>query len=811
MLKNYFKVAIRNLIRNKAFSFINIFGLAIGLTTCLLIMLYIFDESSYDGHYKDADRIYRIETVSPNGEGLPSWAAGPGPLAGGLKTDLPEVEQATRILILPDLNKMLFKVGQGTEGKQIFETNGYYVDSTFFRVLSYEFRYGDALTALNRPNSLVISPQISTALFGNANPIGKTIKIGLPFGEYDYTVQGVLKDKKTKSHIPANFFLSMRNGDVGGWAQNQTNWASNNLFYTYVKLREGSDPAVFKQKLVPFMERRAGPDLKAMGISKTLFAEPLKDIYLHSALENEIAPNGNIQYLYILGSIAVFILLIACINFMNLSTARSGERAREVGVRKVMGAGKGSLIRQFLGESFVLCLMALALALLLTGILLPYFNSLTGKSMRLFDNPGLLLWILGLTLLTGLFSGIYPAFYLSAFKPVLVLKGKILNSFSAAIIRRGLVVFQFSVSICLIVGAIIISQQLQFVKNRHLGFNKEQQLILPMRSDHASKNFAALKSELLNNPHVAGVTSGSSYPGIPTPNSMLFYAEGKTIKDVVDINISAVGDDYLETLGFTLLAGRSFSKEFTADSSSIILNEQSLGKLGYDSKNAVGKNIYFDYQNVHHTMHVVGVVRDFHFESLHNKIKPFGFVTEFFGDKRAYTIVRLKTNDYAGLLGSIIRSWNKINPGLPFDYSFLDQDFQRNYEKEERTAQMVGYFTIVAILIACLGLFGLSAFSAEQRTKEMGIRKVLGASVLNLTSLLSKDFIRLVLVSIVVGSPLAWYGMHKWLQNFAYQIPIKWWVFALAGFLVVLIALITVSFQATKTALANPTNNLRTE
>ncbi len=812
MFKNYFKIALRNLKRNKAFSFINIFGLAIGLATCTLIMLYIFSETGYDTQNKDADRIFRIATTAGPLGGVKEkpWAATSAPIAWGLKEDMPEVQQATRLLKFPGVDKMLLKYEHGKDLKQFYETNGYYVDSTFFQIFTYSFKYGSALNSLSQPNSIVISDEVAQKMFGHENPLGKSIKVGLYFGNFNYTVTGVFNAASVKSHIPAHFFLSMRNGDLGTWVDQQTNWATNNIFYTYVKLKPGANPKAFENKLQSFIDNRGGTDMKALGISKQLFIQPLQDIYLHSDLDNEIAPNGNITYLYILGSIALFVLLIACINFMNLSTARSGKRAKEVGIRKVMGAEKRSLVYQFIGESVMMSILALALALFIAYALLPFFNTLTQKNLQLFDKPGLWLWITGLAVCSGIISGFYPAFYLSSFKPISVLKGKLLNNFSALAIRKGLVVFQFAISICLILGAIIIMKQLNYLDNKQLGFNKDQQIILPLRDQNAMRNYDAFRNELLKNPAVKNVTSGSTYPGIPNIEDMLFYAEGKTINDVVDIHLATVGNDYLKTLGFTILAGRGFSKEFTADSNSIVLNEAALKELGYKVSNAVGKNIYFDFKGTHNTVHIVGVVKDFNFESLYNSIRPFGFTTSM-GNKYSYAIANVATKNYADLLKDIKYSWSKINPDAPFVYSFLDNDFQKNYEKDQRVAGIVSYFTFIGILIACLGLFGLSAFSAEQRTREIGIRKVLGASVTNVASLLSKDFIKLVIIALVIASPLAWFGMNKWLQGFAYRIPISWWMFVLAGMVAILIALLTVSFQAIKAAVANPVKSLRTE
>jgi len=458
-------------------------------------------------------------------------------------------------------------------------------------------------------------------------------------------------------------------------------------------------------------------------------------------------------------------------------------------------------------------LIALALAMLLAWILLPFFNGLTQKSMHPFDHPVIVGWIIILTLLTGLLAGLYPAFYLSSFKPVSVLKGKLLNSFSAAAIRKGLVVFQFTVSICLVLGAIVTWQQMKLLKNQQLGFNKTQQIVLPLQQAYKSSeaSYIPLKNELLKNPAIKSVTSGSSYPGIPDLNDMLFYPEGKTSADVVDIRLSAIENEYIETLGFKLLSGRSFSKEFTADSASIILNEAAVIQLGYKTGDAVGKKIQFDFGDYHMALQIVGVVKNFNFESLHNEIKPYGFTTGIFANRYGYVIASLQSNDYSRLITDIEKIWVKLNPATPFVYSFLDQDFQRNYEKEQRTSTVIVYFTFIAILIACLGLFGLAAFSAEQRTKEVGIRKVLGASVADVAALLSKDFVRLVILAIVIASPLGWWVMNNWLKEFAYRINISWWMFALAGSIAIAIAILTVSFQAIKAAIDNPVKSLRTE
>jgi len=812
MLKNYLKVAFRNLTRNKVFSIINIFGLSIGLTTCLLILLYIVSESGYDRQFKDANLIYRVASAgnTVNNSDVKGWAAAPAPLSGAMKAEMPEVAQSTRLLKFPMADKFLLTVSAGRDKKQFYEPNGYYVDSTFFQVFSYNFQYGNA-AALKTPNSVVLSATLAKKLFGDENPVGHPITIGQPYGNYEYTITGVFRDQDWKSHIPAHFFLSMRNGDVGTWVARSTDWATSSIFHTYVKLKAPTDLIAFQKKLNAAMDVHSAADLKAFGVQRQFFLQPVTSIYLHSKAGYEVGPIGNATTLYILGCIAAFILIIACINFMNLSTARSAKRAKEVGVRKVLGAEKRSLIYQFLGESIMLSVFALLLAIALTRTLLPLFSQLVQRPLSLLVEPSIWIGISALTLLTGIISGLYPAFYLSSFRPITVLKGKLLNNFSAVAIRKGLIVFQFTISIGLVSGAIIIARQLNFLGNRSLGFKKEQQLVLSLQNAQAAGNYTALKNELSKLSTVQSVTGGSTYPGINNINDLLFYAEGKTVHDVIDINMVATEDDYLKTLGLKLLGGREFTKGSTADSNSIILNETALKQLGYDPRTAIGRKIFFEFRGKHGMLQIVGIVRDYNFESLYKPIQAMGFTNILSDNHHSYLIASLNTDNYTAVLNKVEAAWKRLNPAVPFNYSFIDKDFQANYEKDQRSSSIVGYFTIVTILIACLGLFGLSVFSAEQRTREIGIRKVLGASVSNITLLLSRDFLGLVCIAILISTPLAWFAMHRWLESFAYQVDIGWWLFPLSGLLAIAIAWLTVSFQAVRTAFTNPVTALRSE
>jgi putative ABC transport system permease protein len=806
MYKSYFKITLRNLWTNRGFSFINISGLSVGMTACVLIMLYVLDETSYDKHHRDGHRVYRIASEVKDEK----WVAAPGPLAESLKKDFPEVEDVTRLLRFPGTEKMLLK--HEPSRKQFFEKNAYYVDSTFFRVFSYTLKFGDIHSALNKPNSIVVSEEVATKFFGNSDPIGNTLRISLSFGEFHYTIQGVFKDTGDKSHIPASLFLSMDNSDIGGWVKMQTNWASNNIFHSYVKLHEGTDAVSFESKLPAFLDRNGGKDFAIAGFTKKLFIQPLKDIYLHSNYGYEVAPNGSIKYLYIFSSIAAFILLIACINFMNLSTARSEKRAREVGMRKVSGATRSVLIGQFLTESLLMSALSLVLAIVLIQLIIPFFNQLTQKELSLFKVPDFYGWLIGLTIATGALSGTYPSFYLSSFMPISVLKGKLVNTISAVSIRKGLVIFQFTISTVLILGAIVISQQMNYLGTQSLGFDKNQKIILPIETNEASTNISTLKHELLNTSHVVEVARASAYPGNESITSMLFYGEGKSAQESVDVHTVFVEAGYIEALRIDILQGRGFSEEFTNDIQAVVLNESAVAQLGYAVNSAIGRNVYYDFQGVANPMKIIGVVKDYHFQSLHQKIKPLVLtVSPFFNGPTSYLIADVKSTDYPVLISELHKAWSKTNPGSPFHYSFLDQDFQRNYENEERTSQLIRYFTIIAIVIACLGLFGLATFTAEQRIKEIGIRKVLGASTSQIVQLLSADFLKLVVVSIVLSIPIGYYLMNGWLHNFAYRIDIAWWTLAASGVCAVIIALVTVGFQAIKAAIANPVKSLKSE
>lgn len=816
MFRNYIKLAVRNLMKHKIFSFINIFGLSIGLTCCILISLYIYHEYSYDLHHETAHRTYQLGAVrGPAGESE-ARSTVPAAMARTLQQDFPEIEETTRLLKLFQDDKTLLKYDEpGGATNSFYETGGYIADASFFNIFTYNFLEGNPKTALTDPKSVVITEEIANKMFGGESAVGKQIRISSSTnGDHDYTVSGVFKPYKNPSHIDARFLLSVEGGNMEDFVNNSTTLMNNNMFYTYIRLKDGIHPQNLEQKFPAFIEQHMGEELKARGSKAEFFLTPLKDIHLESRIAEKVTPPGSRKYIYILASIAILTLLIACINFMNLSTSRSSKRSVEVGMRKVLGAERKTLIWQFLGESLIMSLIAYFLAIVLIQFLLPVFSQLAGKEITLAPDQHIQLYLvfLGVTILTGLIAGSYPAFFLSSFKPVRVLKGKFSNSFAAISLRKGLVIVQFVISVVLIIASIVISKQMTFLRSTDLGFQKEQQLVIPLRSGVAKENYLNLKQKIAADPEVHSVGASIYYPGIENPTDWLMYKEGNSMENAESVFINRVDNSFLQTLQIEPVVGRIFSEEFTGDSeNSMVINEKAVSVLGFTSpEDAVGNWLAFDWEGEQFRFDIVGVVKDFHFKDLHMEIEPYGFLLNN-TPNQSYIIAHLDSGNYKQKLDAFEEIWKNLIPDEPFEYSFLDQDFQKNYQAEERLAKIISYFTLIAIIISCLGLFGLATFSAEQRIREIGLRKVLGASVSNLVALLSLDFLKLVLLAVLIAAPLAWYAMNKWLQTFAYRIEISWQVFALTALLAVFIAFVTVSFQAVKAALVNPVKNLRTE
>lgn len=810
MYTNNFKIALRNLLKYKGFSAINILGLALGLACFILITMYVVDELSYDRYNEKADRIYRIHSNIRFGGTELNMAVSSDPMGSTLKKDYPQVEEFTRLYASEGAK--LIKKG----GEFINEERVVFVDSTFFQVFTLPVLLGDNKTALHEPNTVVLTESAAKKYFGSvADALGKNVETNDNANTL-YKVTAVIKDIPRQSHFHFDFFFSMDNVDYGFG-----NFLSHN-FYTYIVLKPGVDYHDFERNFAQvintyvmpqagqFLQIKSKEDFEKAGNRLKYSLMPLTDIHLHSALQVELGTNSSVQYVYIFSAVALFILLIACINFMNLSTARSANRAREVGIRKVLGTAKKSLIGQFLTESIITALLALFLAIGLAWLILPWFNNLAAKAMHisaLLQRKYLILLIL-LPIIVGILSGGYPAFYLSAFQPIAVLKGKLLAGVKKSNLRSFLVVFQFVISLILIIGTIIIYNQLDFIQNTRIGFNKEQVLIvnnagIPRESRETVNNeIAALQ----------GVTSASFAGYLPISASSRSDNTWSTetvmnVKNGFNMQNWSIDYNYIPTLGMELLAGRNFSPEFGADSTALIVNETAARVIG--EGNPIGKKLYSSTRaGTQVTYTIIGVVKNFNFESLRKSVGPLCLRL---GNNHWESAYRIQTNDLKDLITKIEKKHKTLAPSMPFSYQFLDEAFDSMYREEQRVGKVALTFSILAILIACLGLFGLVSFITEQRTKEIGVRKVLGASVPNLVVLLSKDFIRLVLLALVLAIPISWWSMHSWLQDFVYRISIKWWVFVLAGCIGLLIALLTLSSQAIKAALANPTKSLRTE
>lgn len=806
MIRNYFKVAFRNLWKNKGYSAINIIGLAVGLATCLLILLYVWDELSYDKFHKKADRIYRIHSDLKFGGSDLTITVASDPMGATLKRDYPQVEQYTR-LYTSEGSKLIRK-----GNSFINETNIAYADSTFFDVFSFPLLSGSPGTVLNDPNTAVISEAAAFKYFGTRDAVGKLLEIKDGPG---FKVTGVMKDMPDNSHMRFDVLLSMDNVQY-----EFGNYLSHN-FYTYIVLRENAKPGDMKNVFKDFVDKNVIPQAQSFIQIKSIeeFEKtgnymrysimPVTDIHLHSDRFPELKANGSVQNVYVFSAVALFILLIACINFMNLSTARSTSRAKEVGIRKVLGTERRTLIAQFLTESTVVAFLALIMALAITLLVLPFFNDLASKSLSISSlfEPGFLPYLLLIPLFVGIVAGSYPAFYLSSFQPIKVLKGKLSSGFRKSTFRSGLVVLQFTATIFLIIATVVVYNQLRFIQNTKVGFDKDQVLVLD-NTYVLGNQVQAFKSEILRNAGVKSGTVSSFLPVGASSRSDNTFSTEAVIDSRNGLNMQSwyVDHDYLKTMGIQLVAGRNFSKEYGTDSSAMVINETTARLLGY--KDPIGKHIYASDPTGARKYTVIGVVRNFNFESLRQTVGPLCFIL---GENTGSMSFKVGTGNLPGLISQVEQVWKKMAPGMPFSYRFLDDSFDEMYRAEQRMGKLGLAFSILAIVVACMGLFGLATYTAEQRVKEIGIRKVLGASVTGIVEMLSLDFLKLVMIASMIAFPLAWWAMNKWLMNFAYRIDIEWWVFIVAAVIALVITLATVSSQAIRAALMNPVKSLRTE
>ncbi len=807
MFKNYFKTAFRFLAKNKTFSFINIIGLAIGTLCCLYIVLYVQDQYSYDKHEKNAKDIYRVTTwLSIPGDVHNNSTCSP-PIAPAIKNDFPEVEQFTRVVTDFGNSEHLLHYKE----KSLYEKNEVYVDSTFFDIFTYHFVNGNTKNVLNEPYSIVLLKPTADKLFGKEDPLNKVITIDDDNGKHDFKVTGVVDESLGKSNIQANIFITMNSGGVGDYVLHNDTWSGNNFTYSFIKLHPGADAAALEKKLPAFLQRHGAEQLKQLGMEKKLHLQPIGSIHTTTGYEVEMTKTVDPSFLNILILIAILIQVIACINFMNLSTARASKRAKEVGVRKVIGAERKDLIKQFMSESFLLSFIGVVIALPLLILLLPYFNNVTQADIHLSMLSDYRMWLLlaGIILVTGVVAGSYPAFYLSAFQAIKVIKGNFTSHISAAGIRRSLVVFQFVLSVILIAGIIIIYSQLNFIEHKDLGFDKSQKLVFNFHTDDSKSKIDAFAGDLRQLADVKYVSKANDYLGTFVPYDFGVYPAGGSEATATDVQNISSDEYFIKANGVKIIAGRDFRLH---DSGRVLINETVCKRLGIKPQQAVGTKLYAHFPpDPEFSMEIIGVMKDFNYNSLHDEIKPFMLRYNPQNGGIAHVIVSVGSTNYKTLLSKIETVWHNNLPGVPFEYSFLDDEVQKQYSTEITLSRIINLFTIMAIFISCLGLFGLAAFSAEQRKKEIGVRKVLGASVTGIVQLLSKEFLKLVAISILIATPIAWWAMNKWLQSFVYRVTISWWMFALAGAIAVAIALITVSFQSIKAAVSNPVKSLRTE
>ncbi|THU34849.1 FtsX-like permease family protein [Niastella caeni] len=806
MFTTYFKIAIRCLLKNKVFSAINILGLSIGMAVCFIILLFVRDELSYDRFNVKANNMYRVVfKANVNGGKINESNVMP-PVASALKNDYPEVKEVTRLRTLGNPRLLV-------NGKLFTEASMVFVDSNFFNVFTIPLIQGDPNTALLLPYSIVISKAMAQKYFGNENPLGKLINRGKDKNNPPFTVTGVFDKIPANSHFHFDLFGSM----ITDPDQKSDSWLSSN-YYTYVVLPNGYDHKKLEAKLPRMVEKYMGPQIQQnMGLTLAQFRtkgnelgftlEPLTKIHLFGNSNTEFEPGGDIRYIYIFSAVALFMLLIACINFINLSTAGAAKRAKEVGVRKVMGSRKQDLIKQFLLESALITTFALCISAVLVQLALPIFNDLAGKNLSFgFQlKPMAALTVLGL--LVSILAGLYPAFFLSSFKPIATLKGKFITQSNTYNLRSGLIVFQFFIAICLITGTIVVYQQMKFIQTTKVGYNKEQLLVLN-NSWALGKNEPVFRDQLLNDPRIENVTiSGYKPVGPSFYNNALAYPEGRD-NQLLNALEYRVDERYIPTLGMQLVTGRNFSPVMQTDSLAMIINETAARAFGWGNS-AIGKKIFREHTNRgnHVAYTVIGVVKDFHFKSLREAITPLLMVLH----PETGLIVRVKTKDIPGLLASMKQQWAAFKPEEPFSWSFIDELYNKTYAAEQKTGRILNIFTVLTILVACLGLFGLATYTAEQRAKEIGIRKVLGASVTQVTSMLSKEFLKLVVIACIIAFPLSYWIMHQWLLDFAYRVNLNAWMFIAAGLIAIIIALGTVSVQSIKAAMTNPVKSLRSE
>ena len=797
MIKNLLLIAIRNFKKDKWYSLLNILGLTIGITFSLFLIFYITDELSYDRYHEKSDRIFRIASYIQEKDKNTDWAITQMPLGPTLKKDYPEVEEMVR---LQARERTLFKNGDNN----FYETKIYYADSTIFKVFTHKFFEGNSATALSGPNTIVITKSLAEKYFGkNTSAVGKTLRT-----VYDlYTVSAVINDVPRNSHIRYDMLISMSSLLKGPNQDNQFNWGNFNNF-TYVLMKPGTSATAFNKKLAPMYDKYMASIFTQFNVKIHYGVQPITAIHLHSDLEQEPEELGSMSYIWIFSAVAFFMLLIACINYMNLTTARSARRAKEIGIRKVTGSTKSQLVLQFLSESLLTAFVAVLLSVLLIMILLPFFNSVSGKVFTLSTvlQPANILILLGIVLFTGLVGGSYPAFYLSSFTPVSVLKGSLSKASGNVNLRRTLVVLQFTISMIMLICTWVVYSQLSYLQKKDLGFNKDQVMTVTINTGQDERpKISAMNNDFRNLSGIKEVGTGNSYPGSPNLNLNLFTIQTNT--GYVDKGIECYGIDehYLDVLNIPVVKGRNFSG--LGDTlHSIMVNESMVKHFKWD--NAIGKRVKFPGDTSSNYLEVVGVVKDFNQKSLYNPIAP---LLLFYGPNSNIIQLKMNTSNISAAIAKVEGSWKKYFPQLPFEYKFLDQDFNSQYAADQKRGKIFAAFSMLTIIITCLGLLGLTAFTTQQRQKEISIRRVMGASIIQVVSMITKNYLWLALISAFIAFPVAWYFMSNWLHVFPYNIGLSVIPFLVSAFVIVVTASATTMFYSTKAALANPATSLRTE
>ena len=794
MLRNFIKTSFRNITRDKGYSLINVLGLTIGITSSILLLLYVLNELSYDKYHSNSEDIYRVITNITEVDNEFTWVVAQVPFGPTVRDKYPEVEEYVRFM---SLGRTLFKKGE----MKYYEEEIYAADSAVFDIFSYDFIAGNPMTALHDPNSIVLTKDLAIKYFGRTNVLGESMETENEI----YKITGVIENVPKNSHFTFDGLISVNSLNE----QRQTGSWGNFGVYTYLYTPNLKDASNFEAKLAGIYDEYCAPIFKQYRVNFVYRLQKITDIHLHSRSEGDANTNGDIKYVYIFSAVGIFMLIIASINYMNLATARSSRRSREVGIRKVLGSHRIQLISQFISESLLLSIFAFILSLLLVIAILPFFNDLLEKEITLsvLNNPILLSGLFGIIVFVGILGGSYPAFYLSSFNPVIVLKSKISLKGGNAFLRKGLVILQFSISIIMIVCTWLVYDQLQFMSQKDLGFDKEHILRIGMPSDAVRQKYSVLRAKLLEAPEVINVSTATTSPG---------YGVGKNLIDVEDqhgemvergVDLYGVDYDYISTLGMTIIEGRDFSRDIISDSSmAVIVTEAMIKRMGWES--ALGRKFSFNIEEESEPLRVIGIVKDYHHAALYDIIEPLLF---YLSVNNRILHVKIDARDIKASMAKVKSIWAEVHPDQPFDYNFLDQEFEEQYRNDEKRGQIFTIFAILTMVIACLGLLGLASYTAEQRTKEISIRKVVGANVQSLVYLVSKEFIILVVVSIAIGLPIAYYFIDRWLQNFAYAMDIDWLTFVFASLIVLIITFTTVSFHTIKAALANPVNALKEE